>query len=463
MPTYRPRCAALLRVPLMGSAHDARAQAKGTDLVEFPIRVRRAWWEANDHQKADTLKLTAEWRDVGIDPRFLTSAIVEFYLGHASDAGDWTPSRDTLRFVGVLQRALRTAREGEGFTVDLEFVDYTTFFLKAKLPQDGIPDYAQTLAEAWRRICDHTGYADPSDPKRILPSVAQLRERLFPLGALAERWPPPLGRAASPRFARLAAKIPVKPEADAWAVWQQAVGMCGLISFIRQDACYVTLPQDYFTDRNPPRLVWGRNILSMQESRSAELAGKGVAITSYDPVTMTTLEAFYPPRGDPRAAQKRVGASGGIPSEKYDFFPYAGVTDRKALEALAYRVWEERSRQELEGQLTTAEMVADTVSGESFDLLRLGAGDALRVEFAEGEKEQLAALASEDQRVRYLVDRGYSAGVATLMAKNAVRASRLAPEFCVRRVTVDFQTDGTSGAFELQIHYANRLRIEEWI
>jgi hypothetical protein len=451
--------AALLRVPVMGSAHEKIAQAKSNDLVQFPIRVRRAWWESNDHQKADTLKLTAEWRDIGTDPRLLTSAIVEFYLGNANDYGDWTPSRDNLRFVGVLQRAQRTAREGEGFSVELEFVDYTTFFLKAKLPQDGVPDYSQTLDDAWKRICDHTGYYDPDSPKKVISSVAQLRGRLEPLGALAKKWPPTLGRASSSRFSRLAAKIPVKPEADAWAVWQQAVGMCGLISFIRKDTCCVVEAQDYYTDKNAPRLIWGRNILSMQESRNAELAGKGVAITSYDPITMTTLEAFYPPRGDERSKQKRAATDKGIPSEKHEFLPYTGITDQKTLEALAYRVWEERSRQELEGQLTTAEMFTDTVTAESFDLLNLGSGDAIRVEFAEREKHELIGMPSEHERVAYLVERGYSEGVATLMAKNVANFARLKPEFVVRRVTVDFQTEGTDGSFEIQINYANRIQI----
>jgi hypothetical protein len=81
------------------------------------------------------------------------------------------------------------------------------------------------------------------------------------------------------------------------------------------------------------------------------------------------------------------------------------------------------------------------------------------VEFAEGEKQELMGRPSEHERVAYLVERGYAEGIATLMAKNVAHFTRLKPEFVVRRVTVDFQTDGDDGSFEIQINYANRIQI----
>src|SRR5579883_2315374 len=115
MPTYRPRVAAVLRVAQMGTSAERASQASDDQLISFPIRVRRAFWESNDHQHADVLKLTAEWRDAGADPRLLSSATVQFYLGHADDRGQWTPGADTLRFIGTLVRPRRIAKESEGF------------------------------------------------------------------------------------------------------------------------------------------------------------------------------------------------------------------------------------------------------------------------------------------------------------------------------------------------------------
>jgi hypothetical protein len=449
--------AAVLRVPEMGAPVERATQASDDNLVSFPIRIRRAFWESNDHQHADVLRLTAEWRDAGADPRLLSSATVQFYLGNADERGQWSPGADTLRFIGTLVRARRIAREGEGFTVELEFQDFTSFFLRAKLPPEGVPDYSQSLSDAWARICDNTGYLDPNGSSTIVSTVSALRDRLMPVGQLAQGALPSLGSAAAPRFARLGARVPVKPGADAWAVWQQCVGMCGLISFIRKDQCIVTLAQDYYSDQNPPRLVWGHNILEMSESRSADLAGKGIGVTSFDPLTNRTLESFYPPLGS--AAQKRAVSSGGAQSQHYEMFPYTGITDQATLDGLARRIWEERSRQELEGQLTTAEMFTDTVSGDSFDLLTLGPGDALRVEFEEKDKEALRSIPTVEGRIAYLMARGYADGVAELIAKDADAFAGAPPEFCVKRVTADLQTDGESGSFDLQVSYANRIQI----
>jgi hypothetical protein len=458
MPTYRPRVAAVLRVPEMGAPAERATQASDDSLVSFPIRIRRAFWESNDHQHADVLRLTAEWRDAGADPRLLSSATVQFYLGNADDRGQWSPGNDTLRFIGTLVRARRIAREGDGFSVELEFQDYTSFFLRAKLPPEGVPDYSQSLGDAWARICDNTGYLDPGGSSKIVSTVSALRDRLTPAGQLANGSLPALSTAAAPRFARLGARVPVKPGADAWAVWQQCVGMCGLISFIRKDECIVTLAQDFYSDHNPPRLVWGQNILELSESRNADLAGKGVGITSIDPLTNRTLESFYPALG--ASAQKRAVSSGGAQSDHYEMFPYPGITDQTTLDGLARRIWEERSRQELEGQLTTAEMLSSTVSGETFDLLTLGPGDALRVEFEEKDKEALRSIPTVQARIAYLTARGYADGVAELIAKDADAFAGAPPEFCVKRVTVDLQTDGEGGgSFDLQANYCNRLQV----
>jgi len=441
----------------MGSASDRATQATDDQLISYPVRVRRAFWESNDHQHADVLRLTAEWRDAGADPRLLASATVQFYLGTADERGQWSPGAETLRFIGTLVRTRRIAHEGEGFSVELEFQDYTSFFLRAKLPPDGVPDYSQSLSDAWTRICDNTGYLDPAGSSKIVSTVSALRDRLTPVGQLAASALPSLGGAAAPRFARLGARVPVKPGADAWAVWQQCVGMCGLISFIKKDQCVVAVAQDYYSDHNPPRLVWGHNILEMSESRSADLAGKGIGVTSFDPLTNRTLESFYPPLGS--AAQKRAVSSGGAQSDHYEMFPYTGITDQATLDGLARRIWEERSRQELEGQLATAEMFADTVSGDSFDLLTLGPGDALRVEFEEKDKEALRSIPTVEGRIAYLTARGYADGVAELIAKDADAFAGAAPEFCVKRVTADFQTDGESGSFDLQLNYCSRIAI----
>ena len=103
-------------------------------------------------------------------------------------------------------------------------------------------------------------------------------------------------------------------------------------------------------------------------------------------------------------------------------------------------------------------MVADSLTGSSFDLLTLGPGDAVRAEFEEKDKEALRHIPTVEGRVAYLTARGYSEGVAQLIAEDADAFTGVSPEFCVKRVTVDLQTDAEGGSFDLQVNYANRIQ-----
>ena len=195
----------------------------------------------------------------------------------------------------MMKRPRRIGDGGDGLAVEMLFHDYTCLFLETKrFPASGVPDLTDDLASAWRKICAATGLRRTPRPTR-----SSRRCWRWPTGSSSSvsTRRPILGRAVAPRFKKLG-KVQVKPEADAWAVWQQCVGMCGLISYIKLDECIVTTATDYYTSSSPPRLVWGQNILRISEERDTRIAGAGVGITSFDPLTGTSLEALWPPVGD---------------------------------------------------------------------------------------------------------------------------------------------------------------------
>ena len=453
---YRPRMACRLQVPTFADGRD--------DTVSIPMRIRRATVEYNDHNHADTLSVLGQWRDVGVDPRFLKNATVELWMGNADERGDFIPSDANLRFIGVMTRPRRVAKESGGFEVELELHVYTELFLAQKpFPSRGAPSFSDTLPDAWRKICDHVG--PMGDDGEIQSSVSVLAERIEFRGGIDPSIT--LGKAVAARFAKLAS-VPIKANTDAWAVWQQCVGMLGLISFIDRDRCIVTTSTEHYTADTAPRMIWGQNILELEESTNAKFSDKGVAITSFDPLTGTTLEAFYPTPGDKRINRKRPAAQGKhskpkeqpFPSDRYDFFEYHGVTEIAQLEAIARRAWEERSRQELEGSLHTAEMFAKSVSKETIDLMTLRAGDAVRVVIDPYDKEALASVGSGPERIAYLMDRGYGREVADLIVRNMKAMNALDPVFHVTRARTTLETTGDSGKFEIEIAYHNRIKLD---
>jgi hypothetical protein len=461
MAAYRPRVAASITSPIPGSGRNG-----GTDeTVTFPLQVRRASLLLNDHNHADTLEMTVDWMDAGLDPRLLSNATVLFYLGAAPDGGPWQPTQADLRFVGIVKRPRRSGDGGSGLTVEILAHDYTTLFLDAKpFAASGVPDLTDDLASAWRKICGHTGLIDASTGE-LHSTVQALADRIRFVGVDE---PPVLGKAVASRFRKLG-KVQAKPDADAWAVWQQCVGMCGLISFVKLDACVVTTATDLYSGRNPPRLIWGSalgNILRISEERDTRLSGAGVGITSFDPLTGTTLEALWPPIGDASIRRKRLGAKKAAgpdemrESEAREYFAYPGVTDEGVLLDIARRVYEERSRQEFEATLTTCEMSVPSLDGSAFDLLALASGDVIRIEIDPADTERLGQLRSDEERLDNLVGRGFSEGLATLVVRTLSASRSLSPDFYVKRVSTHLETSPEGGTFEVEIAVCNRISID---
>ncbi len=451
-PIYRPRMAALMTVPTAGKRAERIAQEGREDSgVPIPLKVRRASLELNDHNHADTLYLTLDWKNVGIDPRLVRNATVTFFLANADALGHWDPSPSNARFAGLVNRVRRSAGEDEPYTVELESHDYTSLFLKAKpFGSSGIPDYSQTLEEAWRRVVSQT------------PGAGVLAERLEFRGLDDV---PSLQDVVPSRFAKLA-KVPTKPETDAWAVWQQTVGMLGLISFMELDRCVVTTSTAYWTDKDPPVLLFGRNLSYLTEERDPEAFDKGVAMTSFDPLCGRVIEARFPPRQDKRVKRKRISAHEAAARaatetvDKYDYFSFPGITDVDTLRQICQRAWEERSRQELQGTATTSDMVVETAGGAKFDLLELRAGDNVQIALQDDARDQLLSLASRSERIDYLISQGYEPQPSETIADSVDDLALLDQQFFVKRIRHNLETFETDGSYETEVTFANRILVD---
>jgi hypothetical protein len=448
---YRPRTLALLAVPRLGTREQRIRQERSTEVISVPARPIGVRIERNDHNTADSCDLTLDWSEAGVDPRLLDDATVEVHIANADHRGNWTPSPETCRFIGVVKEVNAARSADDAATVELSCVDYTTLFLEAKpFGSLGIPAYSQRLDEAWRTIVSQTPGADVLATRLTLEGLATF---------------PDLGTAVSERFRKLA-KVPTEPETDAWAVWQQCVGMLGLISFMHADRCVVTTATNYYSDADPPMLIYGRNLLSWQESRISALSRKGVGITSFDPLTQTTLEALWPPIGDGRVKRKRAKAKKVQSQETVrtnedrDYFAVPGVTNQELLVEVAKRAWEERSRQELSGRIATHELAVRTESGKRFDLLNIRAGDSIRVQVEPENQQLLSSLATDSERITFLQARGYGREIAGLLVRNMKEFSRLSAKYLVKRAQIDLQDDGDDGSFEIAIEYVNRIEID---
>jgi len=303
---WRVRCHAVLTVPVVGSSSEVDRKNHGANTVQLPIRVLSFELERNDHFTADSLHLSAEWRDANLDPRFLKNATVQFWAGVADDDGNWTPNGDNLRFVGIMKHCSRKLVEG-GMRLEFEFHDYTTLFLAQKpYASNGIPHFNATLKDAWSRICDHVGHWDIESGKMV-SNVEQLRGSL--VSAIGDATLDRIIGEGVPQRIRDFGRLPVRHGDSAWDVWTRCCFCLGLITYIDLDRVVVTDSTELFAIGNAPVLMFGRNILEADEVVDTNVSNKGVGLVSYDVMTGRTIEAYYPQPGDVRIKHETFGGN----------------------------------------------------------------------------------------------------------------------------------------------------------
>lgn len=463
---YRPR----MIMYMICAPRDGSGEA-----IKFPVKVQSARLQVNDHLKADELTATLDYHDAGIDPRILGNAVGSLFIQDANESGDWEPGYDNLRFIGRVSKVKRHGGEGKPHTVEVNMLDWSSFFVLAKpFAAKGIPRFEQTVEAAWRTIIhgfDNPAFGD--NPVLALEDALEFRGLSAPGPKLAD--------AAVKRYARVGGQIPVDPKGSAWDVFQQCVGMVGLLAYFDRDKLVITTTTDYYTAKRTPRFVYGLNISQYTEERLNDFEKRGVGISSFDPLTGRTLEAVYPPVGDKRihgpqttpTRPKKTTASGHghaakkgpteaeiAQREHRDYFQFSGISDPDALQALAKRVFEERSRQEMQGTIVTSEMSVDAADGSEVDLLMLRSGDTVQIQIDDADwagSAVLASLPDEKARAEWFIDRGYSEGVARLLAKNLQEIVETRREYYVKSVNVNFSTSDDGGEFSVEIGYCNKI------
>lgn len=459
MKYYRPEMKLILSVPYFGKTAREDHQTKGQDRVDgIEVLVRKATLERNNHLEADTLSVDVEWMDAGVDPRWMKNAMAAFYMGDTY-GGKELLTDDNLRFTGVLVNCRRTGNYDSGFSVSMNFHDYTTLFINTKpFPSAGIPHIDDTIITAWHRICDYTGWYDPAT-ESVTSSVKLLRDNIAVLGILDVKF----SNALPKRFTEFpGGQLQPKEGSSAWDVWQYAIGTLGLTSFIDRNSCIVLPSQQYYKKTDAPIAIWGKNVYEMDESINAHTSNKGIRLVSFDHSKGEIIESFYPPPGDPRIKVKRAHAKSKhytpseIQSAQYETLEYYLAQTQGQLDAIAEAAYNEWARQEIEGSFKTGEMWIEskTDSSQLLDLLSFRHGQSIFVEIDEEDKEKLKnQFKNPKDRINYLVDRGYSEKIAELIVGNLEAFDTLTSEFHINKIVASLD----ESKYECIVHFKNQI------
>lgn len=463
MAYWYPRCHVHARVPVMGTTSERYGQSTERTLIDFDFNVIKAQVTKNDFNQADEATIDINYNQAPFDPRLLSNLILYVYMANAPGTAKWQPLPSDLRFVGVGSMIERTL-DDEKKTVSVKALDYTTLFLAMKpYPQaTGTPKFSQTLRQAWATICDHVGFYDfTTSEGKLTSSVTDLRTNIkgIPDDSVLDRT---IGESVLSRIAKFG-QVQIPHEADGWAAWHACVDPLGLLTWIDADTCFVARAPDYYSGKNPAVFQYGSNVRMVNESRDiSSLNGKGIHTTAFDPLTGKTIESFFPRRDDPRVVKKRLSASkkqgspGLAPVTDYEHQTYPYHCTQESLDDVAQRVWEERSRQELEGRLSTSKMTVKAKDGKTdIDILSLKHGDQIAVQLDQLALDEMRKLPTTFARSYYLLQRGFSPSVAALIASDQGYLQNLLATFVVKEVTIDY--DASAEHFETEVSFCSRI------
>ncbi len=437
------------------------------EAVHIEPRILSAKWTRNNHHEADVLTVTLGYKECGIDPRQLENAKCSFSIWD-SNFEDYNPEKH-VRFTGFCKGAERKLG-GDAAVVELTFHDYTCLFLDMKpMKPEGLPEWTDSLREAWVKLCNFVGWQDPTNNKIV--STVSIFTRPGGIVFYPEDLQTHLvGKVVTTRFHAISKPSPPS-RCDAWAAWRWFVESLGLVTFIDKDVCVVAnMNEFYISDggprQTPPGVVYGQNIWGFEEKADPKVTSKGILLKSFNPLEGRMIEAFYPKPGDPRlktrksAAGKKSDGGAAITANEvsgdYEEYAYNYITEQAALDAKAQASFEERRRQELKGKFKTAEMrlPAADPNESDVDILELRSGAAIYIKVDRESLEVLRNLSSEEERVTYLVDVcGHEKDIARLLAKNSVVAEIQSPKFHVSSIELEYSDQ----KFEVEVSFHNLI------
>lgn len=397
------------------------------------------------HSQAATSEVTVHGSALPFDPRQDEGIFLQLYLGAVDTDDDSVIGRQFLRFVGFVDD-LKEKRDMKGPVVTLTARDMSSIFRDFKpIPTAAMPRYSDTLSQAINRIIMATpGSQNPDGSLRVMLVENALTSRM-------------LSGAVHSRASTAAVQLP--HDVTAWQAIEHCCGLLSLLVSVDLDQLIVRQTQEVYGSTSPAvfSFIFGgesANLLSIEREKKFVRNRRGVSVTAYDPTTRSRVEGLYPPDGQvlrvgrPHAhvggqaihyhaptRSTRASAASPAPPER-DVYPAPiGMYAQASLVDYARRIYQERSRQEMEGKIECPFWVPEVLSLKNSDRIQIQLDPDLAAELQQAPSEAAA--------VDLLVQR---LDVSEDAARALMRASLNRPRdtWYAREVTTEFQSDGVS-------------------
>ena len=463
MAIYYPQASVLLRVRWEDFGDKKASLQKVYDLS---ILVRNVTVNINDYTQADTFSLEVDYKNFPFDPRAIRSCGVTVFMQNVSSVSSKIqPSGDNAVFMGFAdEESIRF--DDSKRTVKMEGRDYTGLLIDRKYPK-GTLNVEHRLDVVIKEIL-----ASLPETKDIA-----LANRVLTLGG---EQLPTLSKFWGEKD-KLGSRINVSSDRSYWDVIQDIVGRAGLIAYMELDKLVLSKPRVLYDKKKTKIFVYGKNVSNLEMKRKiGRIKGFNLVVRSLDLSKKEVIEAKIPAEassswsketGIPNVEVKlQTLKPDGTPAEgdgkdakpaPYMSFRLPDVANKAHLIRIGQELYEEISRQQIDGNLETKEMEipdgtieAGKISGvERFDILKIRVGTPIKVEIDQGDLKGMSRFRDIAERVNFLIRRGYKQEVAAAFAETMGRYDSV---FFTKAATLSMDADS---GFSCKVEFVNFIEI----
>lgn len=454
MSLYYPQGGIILRVRWEDFGTNNQVLSKYYDLN---VQARSLYVERNDYSEADTFRAVIDYKSFPFDPRTIRSCSVTICIEDRKKMFNSdnslhliVPNEDNIVFVGFADES-KVQFDHETRTVTLEGRDYTALFIDQKRifvepipmskPIDQIIKDLINEQEATKEIqvINRTGEA-------TLPIPANLSADYNPTTSVRN----------------------TKRKETYWDIMQDIVSHFGFVGFIELDKYIITKPQNIYEKKEIKQFIYGGNLKELSFERKLGRAKDfNVKVVSFNPLdkkvetALLPEEAIDPNIKAPRVTVAQLDKNGKKiePQKEADFITFSvkDVTSKEQLIKIGESIFQEMSRQQIEGSLTTFEMeIPEETSRETkpIKFSKIRNGTAIRVYLSQSELNEISSKSDFNQKLAFLIRRGYATEVARALAGSL---DRINTAFYTKSVSYEMDQDN---GFTMKLSFINFIDLD---
>lgn len=462
MSIYYPQSAVVIRVYWedFGSPKDILSK----EMVLDPIVPKSVEVEINSVNEADTFKMDLDYKTFPFDPRTIRALGVTIHMEDVETIFDnrgvqkkITPSEENIILVGFADEN-KINFSSEDRTVSIEGRDFTALLIDQKFFAPP-PNLTLKLDILMKQLIDSVKGAESIE---IQNNTGE--DLPIPSSILTD-------------INKLAGKKNSRKNDTVWDVMQGILRKLALKGYIDKDKFIIDKPKNAYTGRNGfTQFVYGLNLSSLEferkigRFRGVNIKAVGLSFEDKSLITAEIPKESTDPElikrfGNTPIQVKKLGADGKPLSDQtaeYITFPVSNVKDKAHLITVAEQIFYEYSRQQLEGRLSTKEMLLPervfndgktTKEIRKVNFSSIKNGSPIEIFMSVDDMKEISQISSLNEKKKYLINRFYSPQVAEALATSM---NRISTPFIVRSAT--FKIDSDNG-FEMDIDFLNIIDV----